>query len=547
MVMATATARIRLALLACALAPLWLGGKCGGGDGSSGSPPVLDQSTSDPRCAPLVDIGGFPPGYDFIPAAAGNSAPLRLLAATATRSSLIPLAIEEIPFAIPQGTSSYLLPADSDGDGNREFFKSIDDVVVVSPSLALATVSGNIDAVLFVDPSIVGPREVWVAIPADFDPADFAPFPGLPAPGTSRLQTGITTTACVDAGPGAVDSRGVLLADGVDPRFWCNGPGTFPASFSSGAAVVADRLFASTSNVGIDQGQPDTQFLPGTVVIFELDARVDPLVLSPTQATPDTRPYIVTTGFNPTHVTPYTTAAGRDLLLVTQTGAIGIQPDDPNTDAIEGGALPITDGAIDVIDTDALELVATIPLVDANPSFGPLAIDPTGRVALFGDVNARRVYGIDLDALAGLPPAGQGGEPVLLDGAVIFDGTNPLEIPARPGGAPTPSCPGQIGGLGFNHAGDRVYVLETCDGTVAAFDADLSGSPSLSELRNRIVFASLSVATAPLRVDTLGQLRQPSSLKVRPGIPGVEYVGPDVFFTIGDPEGFLCGVRIDAL
>lgn len=535
----------RRAALALLLAPALLAGRCGGGDGSGGSPPVVDQAVFDPRCAPLGDIGGFPPGFDFVPAA-GGGAPRRALAATSTRSILIPLGIEQLPFRVPAGLSTYALPGDADGDGVVELFKAIDGVASVSDRLALVTVSGDVDSVLFVDPGGVGPRDAWLSVPADFDPADFAPYPPLPAPGDARLQTGVSARACIVAGPDARDSRGLLLDDALPSFFWCNGPGSFPASFVSGAAVLGQRLFVSTSNVGLDPGQADTQFLPGSVVVYEMDPDASPLALSPSQATPDGRPYVVTSGFNPTHLTPYTTPGGRALLLVTQTGAIGILPDDPGTDPIEGGTARISDGAIDVIDADSLERVAEIPLVDANPGFGPLAIDPSGRVALFGDVAARRLYGIDLAALTGLPPGGAGGDPVVLDDAVIFDGSNPLVLPARPGGAPAVRCPGQVAGVAFNAAGDRAYALETCDGTVAAWDVDLSGDPSLAELRDRIRFDVLSVATAPLRDDTVAEPRSPGSLAVRPGVPGVDYAGPDVFFTIGDPEGFLCGVRIDA-
>ncbi len=538
------THRLRSAALLVVLAPLVLAGKCGGGDGSSGSPPVVDQTSSDVRCAPLGEIGGFPPGYDFIPGA-GAASPTRLLAGTATGSVLIPFGIDAVPFQIPAGLATYPLPGDSDGDGIPEFFKSIAAIDGVASDLALVTVSGNIDGVLFVDPGGVGPRSVRVDVPAAFDPADFAPFPGLPAPGTSRLQTGITASACIDAGAGARDSRGDLLVDAIPMAAWCNGPGSFPASFASASAQVGDRLFVATSNLGARQGMPDTQFLPGAVVAYDFDASGDPLVVGPTLSTPDGRPYIVTSAFNPSGLTPFTTASGRALLLVTQTGAIGIEQDDPNTDEMESGTLPITDGAIDVIDVAALELVATIPLADANPSLGPLGIDPSGRVAAFGDVAGRSVYAVDLAALDALPPAGSGA-PVVLDAAVIFDGTNPLVVPGRMPRAASASCGGRMEGAAFNAMGDRLYALETCDGTVGAWDVDLSGDPSLAELRTRFTFAVLSVATAALRVDTLGQLRQPASLAVRPGTPGVDYAGPDVFFTIGDPEGLVCGVRIDA-
>ena len=527
------------------LLPVLAGAKCGGDGGGSG-PPVVDLPTSDPRCVALADIGGFPPGYDFVPDPGGAPAPLRALAATATRSSLIPLAIEQIPFEVPPGSAPLQLPADSDGDGNLEFFKSISDLRVLSSELALVSVSGSLEGVVFVDPLGVSLRDALVAVPAGFDPATFAAFPGLPMPGASRTQTGITSTACIDAGVDALDSRGVRLEDGVAPVFQCDGPGTFPASFTSGATVVGNRLFVAMSNLGVDPGREDTQFLPGSVVVYDFDASVDPLAVGPTLDTVDGRSYLVTSGFNPTGLTGFATAGGRDFLLVSHTGAIGIRADDPNTDPLESGALAITDGLIDVIDVDALELVATIPLVGANPAFGGLAIDPTGRVALFGDLNARRLYAIDLDVLASIGPAGSGGSPEVLDAAIIFDGTNPLELPALLGGAPAVSCPGQIEGVAFNAAGDAAYALDTCDGTVAAFDVDLSGAPSTAELRDRIVFSSLSPATAPVRIDTLGRLRRPSSLRVRPGVPGVDYAGPDVFFMLGEPEGFLCGVRIDS-
>jgi len=54
----------------CALAllcPLVLGSDCGGGDGSSGRPAVVQIESPDPRCVALPDAFGFPPGYDFVP------------------------------------------------------------------------------------------------------------------------------------------------------------------------------------------------------------------------------------------------------------------------------------------------------------------------------------------------------------------------------------------------------------------------------------------------------------------------------------------------
>ena len=33
---------------------------------------------------------------------------------------------------------------------------------------------------------------------------------------------------------------------------------------------------------------------------------------------------------------------------------------------------------------------------------------------------------------------------------------------------------------------------------------------------------------------------------VRPGEPGVDFQGPDVFFMVGDEEALLCGIDIES-
>ena len=75
--------------------------------------------------------------------------------------------------------------------------------------------------------------------------------------------------------------------------------------------------------------------------------------------------------------------------------------DDPNTSVLESGALALSDGAIDIIDADTLELVGTVPLGRAALSFYPLAIDPTGRVAALGPIPAGK---IESDLNKELPP-----------------------------------------------------------------------------------------------------------------------------------------------
>ena len=51
---------------------------------------------------------------------------------------------------------------------------------------------------------------------------------------------------------------------------------------------------------------------------------------------------------------------------------------------------------------------------------------------------------------------------------------------------------------------------------------------------------------SPLRSDTLTEPRDLGSLRVRPGRPGVDFEGPDFFFTVNQP-GLLCALRLESL
>ena len=82
------------------------------------------------------------------------------------------------------------------------------------------------------------------------------------------------------------------------------------------------------------------------------------------------------------------------------------------------------------------------------------------------------------------------------------------------------------GGLAFAFALAGVY----------AFAVDL--------LACRFVVLGQENVAAPL--GTAGERVAPGEVEVRPGEPGVDYSGPDVFFLLGQPEGLLCGVRIDS-
>ncbi|MCI0633029.1 MAG: hypothetical protein L0206_03815, partial [Actinobacteria bacterium] len=301
---------------------------------------------------------------------------------------------------------------------------------------------------------------------------------------------------------------------------------------TSGAARVGDRLFVSTSNLGAGAGTLDPQFLPGSVLVFDLDGDLPAIAPHPET------PVVFTSGFNPTHVTPYTTPGGRELVLVGVSGATGLVTDDPTTPEREAGGLALTSAVIDVIDAQQLRRIATIPLGLAALSFERLGIDPTGRVAMIGSAVARQVFAVDLAPLDGLAPDAP---PVLLADAVIFDAQHPLELPGIAQGAPPETCPGYVVGVEFSSDGERAYAVDFCDGTLSVIATDLDGDPPVPVPAARFQVSGVVELVASVGPDSLGFPRAPGALRVRPGI---DFEGPEVAFLVGLPEGLLCGVTV---
>lgn len=502
------------------LGGLQLGGSCGGGSGSGGDAPVIRVETPDSRCIALPSA--FPAGFDF--SSSGTA-----LAASFTPGVVVPVDVEPVPprAAAPGPFTDLRTAIAADACGGF-LDPAFDGIVNVAPDLALVTAS-SCEAVAFVTPASGALRALPVSTPAGFAPGD---WPFSPPPGISETRVATPTRACVRPVPGALDSLGAPIAT------TCNGAPGYFSSFTSGAAVAAGSLFVSTSNLGANPGRPDTQYLPGSVLVFDLGGGgVTPAAILPT------------TGFNPTHVTAYQAPGGRAFVLVTVTGALGLRPDDPATPEREAGGTPLSAAAIDVIDATERRVVATIPLGLAAASFDRLAIDPTGRVAVVGSAAARRLFAVDLASLAGIALA-PGAPPLVLDGssgpnALIFDAAAPLELPARPNGAPAATCPGFIVGVDFDGAGTKLFATDFCDGTLAIVGVDLAGGPAPLPPSRFRVLESIPIA-APLGAASLGLARAPGALRVRPGRPGVDYRGPDVVFSLGLPEGALCGVRIDS-
>lgn len=516
-----------LGLVACAL--LALGGECSGGGAKTRVAPD-PIANADARCVALPEA--FPPGFAFVP---GTSDRL-VVASLGTTPTLTTFDVDSVPPEIPAGLPVLGIPPDSDGDGLRDAASLfLDDVFVIDAALGFATASRFEEVIVF-EPRTSTLKTVEVDVPASLTEGDYDRFPD---PGQSGLRTAISTSVCVRPPEGALDSRGEPF-EGLVVRFCDPDVPSFRTEFTSGAALMEDQLFVSTSNFVTIPFGPEG-YLPGTVLVYEFDRSLDPPRVRPSA----TRPVIFTSGFNPTHVQPLLVGE-RYFVLVTLSGALDIAKDDPSTPVIESAGVALTPAAVDVIDAATLEIVATIPLGVGGPAFSGLALDPSGRVGVIGSVVDRMLLTVDLEALKTLPepPVLQ---PVLLEDAVVFDANAPLRLPALEGGAPVESCPGQLFGTTFDATGTRLLAADFCDGTLTLVDVDLGGVPTTAELRRRFAVLGLIELVAPLRADTLGLPRTLGRVAVRLGLPGVDFSGPDVFFTVNQDEGLLCGIRLESL
>ncbi|MBW2722996.1 MAG: hypothetical protein JRE71_01300 [Deltaproteobacteria bacterium] len=542
---------LTLLLIGCCVS--LLGSRCGGGDGSGGRPPTL--RISETECAPL--FGKFPPGFDWLPGGTGHA-----VAVLDTPPAALFLDMNgDKPRLLTKKDELNSVPPDSDGDGEIDEDQrlcdadEISEFVVpgtplgISPRLAFVAGSGYEQVMFFRAPD--GElTELEVTNPPDTPSGSYhgEDYPYLPEASASR--TAITTRSCVYLeGEDALASTG----DPVGRHPCCQrvpDAASFFTSFTAGMNLAAGHLFVATSNLDLPNNFLGRYF-PGTVLVYDFDPATDPPSIQPNVDTP----LIFTSGFNPTGVARYTTPLGRELVFVTNSGAIG-----PGI----GQSNILSESFIDVIDAASRRLVATIPMGYAGLSFDALAIDPTRRVGMIGSWTLPVLYAIDLrvfdddddDSLYRQAATIwlDGSDPEFPD-ARIFSADNSFEIPDRKNGPHPILCDGWTF-VAINQAGESAYVLERCDGTltqVNLLDPIMSceaagGSDRCCEAiplpESCFSLGSIQHVTEPF--NTVTGPHGPSHIRVRPGEPGVDFTGPDVFYTVDLPEGQLCGVRMDS-
>ena len=397
--------------------------------------------------------------------------------------------------------------------------------------VALST--SSYEQLVFLDPRSGETRPIELETPlasTSFDPAD---WPFWPSPGLPTIRSALSTRVCV------YTDRQDSLGESLGPNRFCDDTREgFVTRFTAGSAVVGDRLFVATSNL---LRSSQARYAPGTVLVFDIDRSVDPPRLRPDA----TGGVILVSGFNPTSLEPYTTRGGRRLLLVGVSGAIAIGTD---PDRIR------SESAIDVIDADSRTLIATIPLGRAGLGDSAISIDPTRRIALVGAFTSRALFGIDLAALDTLDP-GPGPEPlpIRLDGTMsgfpdarLYDSATPFVLPKRADG-PSPSQCATLTSVAFSQAESYAVATDFCDGTISVLgvavppDRDSPLDPA-----SVLTLERVENVVSPVIDTATGRLRAIDRVLIRPGRAGIDYTGPDVYFTAGLPEGAVCGVRINS-
>jgi hypothetical protein len=499
------------------------------GSGDSGHGLVIEREPIAPNCTPLA--GTFPSG-------------LALLSQSSHRAALVQTSPPGVAAFDVEAERPILLAfdnigTDSDADG-------LDDATAIAPIVGfpLAPVMGEIEALrddlalvstsnyeqlLLYDPSAAAPRSALVETPASVAPGA---YPLLPPPGATQLRTGISTLACILPPLPSFDSTG----QPTPPSAVCDPTrSSYLTTLTAGKAVAGGRLFVATSNLA-----SGTRFHPGTVLVYEWSESGGALSVRPDAVTP----VLFTTRYNPTGVARLLTPGGRELVLVTTTGPIG---------SGTGSANVLGEAAIEVIDPSLPRIAAVIPLGFAGPSFDAPAVDAGGRIAWVGASSHRQLYAVDLRPLDDPALYTASGPPALLDGlsaglpdARVFAAdapSAPLVLPDRADGPPVILCDG-FTHVAVNAAASEVFATDFCDGTFTRVRMDLAGAPPPPWPSDRFQLAAQSAPFAPS--NAIGLLRAPASVRVRPGVPGIDYRGPDVLVIAGEPDAQLCALRVES-
>jgi hypothetical protein len=365
--------------------------------------------------------------------------------------------------------------------------------------------------------------------------AGFATSTGTTSGGGSRHALYLFDTASASTPTATIDLAGLsLVATGLqtstgtaDPVFAPSDPG------AQALALVGDTIYVGCASL-MPQSYLDN--FPGVVLGFALDptdhTRFASGVTQPAQV-------IYTRGFNVTGLRAAVTPGGDDVVYVTTTGAgrsyFQAQP-------FQTSPPEALHAFLEVLDPAKGEIAGVY-------AFGPAgarnaaAVSPDRLEAVVGRGDfgfARgelfRVSLLDTD----LAIANGGASPMDLSGGILDGVADPIAMPFA--NAAMPPTGRFVSALAYSADGRQLFAISFNDSTVNAFDVPRGGK---RPRHRRQVRLSRGSETA----QTFGP--NASVMALRPGTPGVDFHGPDLWVgTIGvvvDPQTFTTRAEIDAI
>lgn len=510
----------------------------GGCEGTgSEQPGRIIQQAGDPRCTPVG--GPYPSGLDTLP---NNSRYAVLM--QFTPKALLAFDLGVSPPRLITQEASPAFPADSDGDGvpDIEAFREAGlcpefnplcfadpkpgHVNAIREDLVFVTTS-DYEQVLFMEPSTGRLKPLSVLNPENQAQHRAQDWPLLPEQGAAVLRTGVSTQRCIHPDP-ALDSQGEVI--GMDPQCDVDKAG-FMTGFTVATAYGGERLFVATSNLA---SPSEARFNPGSLLIYDLNLQHEPPTIQPHVE----KPLLQTSDFNPTALSNYVTPLGRELILVTNTGALSF---DGNLIGASG---------VDVIDVESLKVVARYPLGQAGAR-GPVAIDPTGRIGLLGAESQRALYAIDLAPLDDPqlyvrleePPVDLDGSTPNFPDARIFWADQPLTWPGRPDGPSERLCPTRTD-VSFGVNREIAYATDWCDGSLAVLSVDWRPPFPVPFPAEQFRILDRLDWAAPKTPALYGLSAAPSMIQAPDSTSEAETLATQVVFVLNEPEGQLCTANL---
>jgi len=263
--------------------------------------------------------------------------------------------------------------------------------------------------------------------------------------------------------------------------------GPFSPSFPASMVFAGNKLAVSFSNVFFVGFSLD-HAVQGVVRWFNINSSFPYL-------TPSNPTYVATSGFNLTGLT----LLPNGNVLATNTGLTQFTPDFSNQ-------LPVTPGSVDLMNFSTVQKIGSLDLGMTSPAFRPWAVTPDGSEAFIGSASGGYVLQIGLDPFTVIRGEGN---PIVITNAA--NGTDFIDdvVMYRLGGGIFP--------MSFNNS--------------KVFGVDLTVAPPLL-LADSV---DLDDASTP-GASGAG----PGAL--RPGIPGVDFTGPDLFVLISNP-GAMAAIK----